>query len=133
QHPDARNRWVDVAVDGTRIAAHPLSPLLCRIGPMCMQRGSRLVVCLELDYYVLLLDGHRHRLGDIGSPDHLGASGDLRRIGPRPYLGRLAPGLAGPDVELPSVPRATYHLALTDHAELTRPVADRKAGDQAIA
>src|SRR5262249_14655178 len=95
--------------------------------------SASLLLYLELDYHVLLLDRHRHCLGDVGPPDHFGTSGDLRRIGPRPYLGRLAPGLAGPDVELPPVPGATYHLALTDHAELARPVADRKPGDQAIA
>src|SRR5262249_8943552 len=96
-------------------------------------RASCIADRLEFDYHVLLLDGHRHRLGDIRALDHVGASGNLRRIGPRPHLGRLAPGLAGADIELPAVPGATYHLDLTEHAELARLVTDRKAGDEAIA
>src|SRR6476660_899475 len=31
------------------------------------------------------------------------------------------------------MPGATYHLTLADHAEFARPIADRKAGDQAVA
>src|SRR5262245_47497003 len=87
----------------------------------------------EFDHHILLLNRHRHCLGDVGALDHLGPSGNLRRIGPRPHLGRLAPGLTGPDIELPTVPRAAYHLAFPDHAEIARPVADSKPGNQAIA
>src|SRR5262249_29608507 len=89
--------------------------------PVHSTRPCCLANRLDLDHHVLLLDGHRHRLGDIRALDHVGASGNLCRIGPRPHLGGLAPGLAGTDVELPAVPGATYHLALTDHAELARP------------
>src|SRR5262245_63652492 len=43
--------------------------------------------------------------------DQLGAGLHRDRILPHADTGRVAPGLAGTDVELPAMPRALHHLA----------------------
>ena len=73
---------------------------------------SRSTCALHLDDEVVLLDRHREGLGDVGTLHQLLARLDRDLELPRPRRFRIAPGLAGADVELPAVPRAAQELAL---------------------
>src|SRR5262249_35578768 len=69
------------------------------------------VTALRLDDDVIVLDPHRERLRHVGAFDQLGSGLDLDRILPHAQPARIAPRLAGANVEFPAVPGALHHLA----------------------
>src|SRR5262245_65930560 len=65
----------------------------------------------DVDDEVVLLDRDGEGLGDVRALGQLGAGLDLDRELPRLPGLRIAPGLAGANVELPAVPGAAQELA----------------------
>src|SRR5690349_7814979 len=65
----------------------------------------------ELDDDVVVLDDHRIALGHIGALDDGRARLELDVVAAQPGAARIAPGLAGRELELPAVPGAAQELA----------------------
>src|SRR5437870_1466887 len=74
----------------------------------CQQQTSS---TLSLDHQVVALDPHWKRLRLIRSLDQLRPCPHRDRKLPNAHPTRIAPGLAGADVELPAVPGTFHHLA----------------------
>src|SRR5262245_64561500 len=83
----------------------------------------------QLDDDIILLHRDRVRLGDIGTLDQVGAALDRDGERARPYRVRIAPGLAGPDGELPSVPRAAQEFLLAREPIVARPIGQDERAD----
>src|SRR5262249_59125723 len=74
-----------------------------------------------LDHHVVVFDGHRERLGLVGTLHQPGARLDRYRVLARAQPLRIAPRAPGADVELPRVPGAADDLALAGVAVIARP------------
>src|SRR5215207_7745154 len=59
----------------------------------------------QIDDQIVLLERHRKRLDDVGSLGEVGAALDRHRELPRAHGARVAPRLAGTNLEFPAVPR----------------------------
>src|SRR5262245_12291644 len=82
----------------------------------------------RLDDDVVIFDAHRERLGQIGSLDQFGTGLHRHGILPDAQAGRVAPGLAGADIELPAMPGAIHHFAAARSAVVTRLARLHEAG-----
>src|SRR5436853_373875 len=75
---------------------------------------------LRLNDHVVILDADRERLGLVGSFNELSALRNRNGVFARAQPLRVAPGLAGADVELPRMPGAADDLATPRIAVLAR-------------
>src|SRR5215470_386029 len=63
------------------------------------------------DHDVVAFDRHRHGFGDVRPGNQPRPRLDRDRVAARAKAARVAPGLAGANVEFPAVPRAADDLA----------------------
>src|ERR1051325_7562039 len=88
---------------------------------------------LGFDHNVVVLDADAKCLSHIGTLDQLGALLHRDAEAARLDLVRIAPGLAGADVELPGMPRAADDLAAADVVVMAGLVGQHQAGEIALA
>src|SRR5262249_61681184 len=87
----------------------------------------------ELDDEVILLDRDREGFRDIGPLHQRRPRLDRYLERPRASRVRIAPGLAGADVELPAVPGAAQEFLLARQPAMAVPFGPHPRADQAAA
>src|SRR5215213_6487417 len=93
-----------------------------------MARPSSEAFSLSLYHDVVILYPDWEGLGDKGAFHEFGAWRHRDLILADADAGRIAPGLSGPDVEFPAVPRALHHLAAAGIAIFARHVRLHQTG-----
>src|SRR5262249_7193681 len=94
--------------------------------------AGRDVTGLQLHHQVILLNGDRKALRHVGALEQRLARLDAHLELARPHRLRIAPGLAGADVELPAVPGAAQKLVGPRQAVVSGPVGLHQRDDAAL-